>query len=64
MRGVVIFLGFLLLLGGGAVIGAHFAPPSIDLSFLASIPGAQDFLKTPTALYAGGGVAVEYCDRH
>ncbi|MDP3737638.1 MAG: hypothetical protein Q8R02_09625 [Hyphomonadaceae bacterium] len=57
MRGVVIFLGFLLLLGGGAVAGVQFAPPSLDLSFLASIPGAQDFLKTQTALFAGGGAA-------
>lgn len=57
MRGVVIFLGILLLLGGGAVAGAQFAPPSVDLSFLASLPGAQDFLKTQTALFAGGGAA-------
>lgn len=57
MRGVVIFLGFLVLIAGAAVAGAQFAPPSLDLSFLASIPGAQDFLKTPTALYAGGGAA-------
>jgi outer membrane biosynthesis protein TonB len=56
MRGVVIFLGLLLLLGGGAVAAAQYVP--VDLSpYLSSIPGAQDFLKSQMALYAGGGAA-------
>lgn len=56
MRGVLILLGLLLLLAGGAVAAAQYLP--VDLSpYLASFPAAQDFLKTPTALYAGGGAA-------
>ena len=58
MRGFVIFLGLLLMLGGGAVAGAQYAP--IDLSTLQvfdQIPGSREFLKTPMALYAGGGAA-------
>ena len=56
MRGVVIFLGLLLLLGGGAVAAAQYVP--VDLSpYLSSIPGALDFLKSQTALFAGGGAA-------
>lgn len=57
MRGVIVFLGLLLLLAGGAVAATQFLP--LDLSpYLASIPAAQDFLYSQTALYAGGGVAV------
>ena len=62
MRGFVIFLGLLLMLGGGAVAGAQYAP--IDLSTIDvlnqafdKVPGSRDFLKTPMALYAGGGAA-------
>lgn len=56
MRGVLIFFGLLLLLAGGAAAAAQYIP--IDLSpYLASVPGAEDFLKSPTALYAGGGAA-------
>ncbi len=52
MKGVVRVFGLLLLLGGGAVAGAQYAP--VDLSLLGQ---AQDFLKSQNALYAGGGVA-------
>ncbi len=58
MRGFVIFVGLLLMLGGGAVAGAQFAP--LDLSTISafdSIPGSREFLKTQMALYAGGGAA-------
>jgi len=61
VRGFVIFLGLLLMLGG-AVAGAQDAP--IDLSTIDvlnqafdKVPGSRDFLKTPMALYAGGGAA-------
>ncbi|MEZ6029998.1 MAG: hypothetical protein R3C46_09615 [Hyphomonadaceae bacterium] len=52
MKGVVVVLGLLLLLGGGAVAAAQYVP--LDL---ASLGGAQDFLKSQNALYAGGGAA-------
>jgi hypothetical protein len=55
VRGFLIFLGLLLVLGGGAVAGARFA--QIDLSALDSVAGAKDFLLSPMALYAGGGAA-------
>lgn len=55
MRGFLIFLGLLLVLGGGAVAGAQFAP--VDLSMLDSVAGAREFLGSQTALYAGGGTA-------
>lgn len=58
MRGLVVFLGLLLMLGGGAVAGAQYAP--LDLSTipqLDQLPGSREFLKTPMALYAGGGAA-------
>ena len=56
MRGVMIFLGLLLLLAGGAVAAAQYVP--VDLSpYLSSIPGALDFLKSQMALFAGGGAA-------
>lgn len=55
VRGFLIFLGLLAILGGGAVAGAQFAP--LDLSMLDSVAGAKDFLLSPTALYAGGGAA-------
>ena len=62
MRGFVIFLGLLLMLGGGAVAGAQYAP--IDLSSIQvlnqvfdQVPGSREFLKTPMALYTGGGTA-------
>jgi hypothetical protein len=55
-------IGLLLLLGGGAVAGAQFAP--IDVTTLPelnpvfdNLPGAREFLKSDMALYAGGGVA-------
>ena len=62
MRGFVIFLGLLLLVGGGAVAGAQYAP--IDLSTIDvlnqafdKVPGSREFLKTSMALYTGGGAA-------
>ena len=58
MRGLIIFLGLLLMLGGGAVAGVQYAP--IDLSTFPQfdqVPGSREFLKTPMALYAGGGAA-------
>jgi hypothetical protein len=62
VRGLVIFVGLLLLLGGGAVAGAQFAPMDVtNLPELApvfnSLTGSREFLKTDMALYAGGGVA-------
>jgi len=55
-------IGLLLLLGGGAVAGAQFAP--IDVTTLPelnpvfdNLPGTREFLKTDMALYAGGGPA-------
>ncbi|OYW89473.1 MAG: hypothetical protein B7Z22_00055 [Hyphomonas sp. 32-62-5] len=57
MRVVLILLGLLLLVGGGAVAGAQYAPPDL-LKMLDSAPAqARDFLMTPTALYAGAGGA-------
>ncbi len=62
MRGFVIFAGLLLMVGGGAVAGAQFAPmdisalPELDPVFN-NVPGSREFLKTEMALYAGGGVA-------
>lgn len=58
MRGFVVFLGLLLMLGGGAVAGVQYAP--IDLAAypqLDQVPGAREFLKSQMALYAGGGAA-------
>ena len=62
MRGFVIVLGLLLMLTGGAVAGARFAPMDVTtLPELApvfdNLAGAREFLKTEMALYAGGGVA-------
>jgi hypothetical protein len=53
MAGVLVFLGLLLLLGGGAVAGLRFVP--VDLSFLDAVSGAKEFLASDMALYAGGG---------
>ncbi len=55
MRGVVIFLGLLVLLAGGAVAAAQYVP--VDLSTLDSVAGAKEFLTSQMALYAGGGAA-------
>lgn len=55
MRGFLIFLGLLLVLGGGAVAAAQYAP--VDLSMLDSVAGAKEFLTSQMALYAGGGAA-------
>jgi hypothetical protein len=52
LKSVVSVLGLLLLLGGGAVAGAQYVP--VDLS---SLGQAQDFLKSQSALYAGGVAA-------
>jgi hypothetical protein len=62
VRGFVIFVGLLLVLGGGAVAGAQFAPMDVTtLPELApvfdNLTGSRDFLKTDMALYAGGGAA-------
>ena len=56
MRVFLILLGLLLILGGGAVAAAQYAPPNL-LAMLDSAPQARDFLKTPAALYAGAGGA-------
>ena len=57
MRFILILLGLLLMVGGGAVAGAQYAPPDL-LKMLDSAPQqARDFLQTPTALYAGAGGA-------
>src|SRR5690606_26214234 len=56
MRGLTGFLGVLLLIAGGAVAAVQFV--ELDLSsYLSSVPAAQEFLDSPTALYAGGGAA-------
>jgi hypothetical protein len=58
VRGLVVFIGLLLMLGGGAVAGAQYAP--IDLGTIPQfdqLPGSREFLKTQMALYAGGGAA-------
>lgn len=55
MRGFLIFLGVLLVLAGGAVAAAQYAP--VDLSMLDSVNGAKAFLTSQMALYAGGGAA-------
>jgi hypothetical protein len=58
MKGVALVLGLLLLLGGGAVAGAQYAP--VDLSLLDAYPSgaqARAFLTTQNALYAGAGAA-------
>lgn len=56
MRVFLILLGLLLILGGGAVAAAQYAPPNL-LAMLDTAPRARDFLKTSTALYAGAGAA-------
>jgi hypothetical protein len=56
VRVFLILLGLLLILGGGAVAAAQYAPPNL-LAMLDSAPQARDFLMTQTALYAGAGGA-------
>lgn len=56
MRGFLIFLGLLLVLGGAVVAGIRFAP--VDLAAIPAldgVPGARTFLTSQIALYAGGG---------
>jgi len=58
VRGLIVFLGLLLMLGGGAAAGVQYAP--IDLSTFPQfdqVPGSREFLKSPMALYSGGGAA-------
>ncbi len=55
MRGFLILLGLLLVVGGGALAGAQYAP--VDLSMLDSVAGAKEFVASPMALYAGAGAA-------
>lgn len=55
VRGFLILLGLLLLLGGGALAGAQYA--NLDLSALDTVPAAKTFLLSPNALYAGGSAA-------
>ena len=55
MRGFLILLGLLLVLGGGALAGAQYAP--VDLSMLDRVAGAKEFVASPMALYAGAGAA-------
>lgn len=55
MRGFLILLGLLLVLGGGVLAGAQYAP--VDLSMLESVAGAKEFVASPMALYAGAGAA-------
>lgn len=59
VRGFLIFLGLLLVLGGGAVAGAQYANQyaSLDLLPLDAVAGAKELLLSPMALYAGGGAA-------
>lgn len=57
MRVVLILLGLLLMIGGAAVAGAQYAPPDL-LKMLDAVPEqAREFLRTPSALYAGAGGA-------
>jgi hypothetical protein len=51
-----LLLGVLLLLGGGAIGGVQFAP-GLNLAFLDSVGGAQEFLASRNALYMGAGAA-------
>lgn len=55
MRGFLILLGLLLVLGGGALAGVQYA--SVDLSMLDRVAGAKEFVASPMALYAGAGAA-------
>jgi outer membrane biosynthesis protein TonB len=58
VRGFVIFVGLLLMLGGAAVAGVQYAP--VDLAAypqLDNVPGSREFLTSQMALYAGGGAA-------
>ena len=55
VRGFLVFLGLLLMAGGGAVAGAQYA--NLDLSALDAMAGVKAFLLSPNALYAGGGAA-------
>lgn len=55
MRGFLVFLGLLLMLGGGAMAGAQYA--NVDLSALDVAAGTKAFLLSPDALYAGSAVA-------
>jgi len=55
VRGLLIFLGRLLIAGGGAVAAVQYA--NLDLSALDAVAGAKTFLLSPNALYAGGGAA-------
>lgn len=55
MRGFLIFLGLLLVLAGGALAAPQYLP--VDLSMLDSMKAVKDFVLSPMALYAGGGVA-------
>lgn len=58
MRGFVVFLGLLLMLGGGAVAGVQYAPVNLAaFPQLDQVPGARDFLESQMALYAGAGAA-------
>lgn len=56
MRVFLILLGLLVMLGGGAVAGAQYAPSDV-LAMLDSQPQVKEFLATPMALYAGSGAA-------
>jgi hypothetical protein len=55
VRGFLIFLGLLIMLAGGALAGAQYAP--IDLAFLDSQPQVKTFVLSQTGLFAGAGAA-------
>jgi len=56
VRVLLICSGLILMLAGGAVAGAQYAPP--DLSrMLDGQPALKDILLAPEALYAGSGAA-------
>lgn len=55
MRALLVVLGLLLLLAGGAVAAARFA--LVDLAFLDAVPQGRELLASPLAPYAGGGGA-------
>jgi hypothetical protein len=57
VRVILILLGLLLMVGGGTVAGAQYAPPDLLKMLDSAPPQARDFLMTPTALYAGAGGA-------
>lgn len=56
MRVLLICSGLILMLAGGAVAGAQFAPPEMT-RLLDGQPGVKDLILKPAALYAGSAAA-------